>query len=385
MKRRVAIAALACLWAPGAFAQQGTQTTPVFTKNFQPTSSSAEQLSVGPSSSRIALPGNDTIVIYNTGANAAFVAFGDQTVVATPTNDVIQPGSWMAFSRTIFTPYMAAIETAGATTLNISGGIGSPQGAGGGSGGGSSGGGGSNASVGGVGTTAPGSATYIGMLISSGNMVGASGSTWGTAPTGQNVLGANVSVLSTVLPAGAAVSAKDNTAFVRGTSNMVPTGCQYNTAETTITNGNQGMAECNSFGQLFIDVNNNSNFASILSATTDSANNNKTATAVNVTPGNCSGAISTGGQAQNIIGLGTATIHGFTIMNVDTGHNDELLWVSFTTTAAPLTQASFPLVPPAATTFLGAGSYTTPPGFGSNHAVSIIGATTGHIWSCYSW
>ena len=38
-------------------------------------------------------------------------------------------------------------------------------------------------------------------------MVGASGSTWGSAPTGLNVLGVNANVLSSALPAGAATAA----------------------------------------------------------------------------------------------------------------------------------------------------------------------------------
>jgi len=62
-----------------------------------------------------------------------------------------------------------------------------------------------------------------------------------------------------------------------------------------------------------------------------------------------------------------------------------LLMTLFTATAAAATAASYPLAPPAATTFAGMGSYSTPPGFGTNHAVSIIGATTGHKFSCSWW
>ena len=57
------------------------------------------------------------------------------------------------------------------------------------------------------GRRAPGSATYNGMLVAGGNMVGASGSAWGSAPTGLNVLGVNANVLSSALPAGAATAA----------------------------------------------------------------------------------------------------------------------------------------------------------------------------------
>ena len=38
---------------------------------------------------------------------------------------------------------------------------------------------------------APGSATYNGVLVDGGNIVGVSGSAWGAAPTGLNVLGVN--------------------------------------------------------------------------------------------------------------------------------------------------------------------------------------------------
>jgi hypothetical protein len=45
------------------------------------------------------------------------------------------------------------------------------------------------------------------VLVAGGNIVGASGSAWGSAPTGLNVLGVNANVLSSALPAGAATAA----------------------------------------------------------------------------------------------------------------------------------------------------------------------------------
>ena len=170
---------------------------------FQPTPAYA-QLSVGATSTRVALPSGTVVVVYNTGANAAFVTLGGSTVTATVSNDVIPAGGWMAFTVGANT-FLAAIETGGTTSLNISGGTGLPTGAGGGGGGG--GGDGSNASVGAVGSPAPGSATYNGVLIAGGNIVGASGSAWGLAPTGLNVLGVNANVLSSALPTGAATAA----------------------------------------------------------------------------------------------------------------------------------------------------------------------------------
>jgi len=96
-------------------------------------------LSVGAASSSVALPGGTSVIVYNTGAHAAFVKLGDSSVTASAGNDVVQPGSWLAFTVGANT-YLAAIEVDGATSLNLSGGAGLPTGAGGGSGG--SGGGG---------------------------------------------------------------------------------------------------------------------------------------------------------------------------------------------------------------------------------------------------
>ena len=106
---------------------------------------------------------------------------------------------------------------------------------------------------------------------------------------------------------------------------------------------------------------------------------------VNVTPNDCSGTITSGGTAQNAIAA-NAGLHGFTIANIDTSAGSgEPLWISFTTTAAASTAASYPLAAPTATTFANLASFSTPLGFGTNHAVSIIGATTGHKFSCTYW
>lgn len=106
---------------------------------------------------------------------------------------------------------------------------------------------------------------------------------------------------------------------------------------------------------------------------------------VNVTPTNCSGTITSGGTAQNAFAA-AATIHGFTIANMDsTAGSGEPLWISFTTTAAASTAASYPLSAPAATTFTGLSSFTSPLGLGMNTALSIVGATTGHKFSCVTW
>lgn len=103
--------------------------------------------------------------------------------------------------------------------------------------------------------------------------------------------------------------------------------------------------------------------------------------APNLTATDCSGSVTTGNTAQNAFTAQT-TLHGFTIVNIDT---TEPLWISFTTTAAASTAGSYPLQAATATTFASPGSFTTPMGFGANHALSVIAATTGHKWSCTWW
>lgn len=103
--------------------------------------------------------------------------------------------------------------------------------------------------------------------------------------------------------------------------------------------------------------------------------------AVNVAPTDCSGSITTGGTAQNAF-TASATRHGFTIVNFDT---TEPLWVSFTGTAVANTVGSYPIAAATATTFAGAGSFTSPLGFGMSTALSVVAATTGHKWSCTTW
>ena len=107
--------------------------------------------------------------------------------------------------------------------------------------------------------------------------------------------------------------------------------------------------------------------------------------AVNITPADCSGTISVGGTAQNAI-TSSATLHGFFLANIDaSAGSGEPLWISFTTTAAAATAASYALAAPTAVTFAGMSSFTTPTGFATNHAVSVVGATAGHKFSCTQW
>ncbi len=102
---------------------------------------------------------------------------------------------------------------------------------------------------------------------------------------------------------------------------------------------------------------------------------------VNVTLTDCSGTITSGATAQNAF-TAAATRHGFTIANIDTS---EVLWISFTTTAAASGTGSYPLSPASATSFAGLSSFTSPVGMGINTALSVIAATTSHKFSCTVW
>jgi len=103
--------------------------------------------------------------------------------------------------------------------------------------------------------------------------------------------------------------------------------------------------------------------------------------ATNVTATDCSGTVVTGGTAVNAFTAQT-TLHGFTIFNTNTS---EVMWISFTTTAAASTAGSYPIPAATATTFAGGGSFTSPPGFGLNHALSVVAATSAHSFSCTWW
>lgn len=217
----------------------------------------------------------------------------------------------------------------------------------------------------------------------------------------------------------------DQAAFTQGTTSITPTGCLFISSYSVLTTGKAGVLQCDNTGSLFVNVKNTNangsatsansspvviasdqaavavkgNAASgsavsgnpVLTAGTDGTNARSISTDTsgrqivvqqagpsNVTPTNCSGTITTGGTAQNAFTAQT-TLHGFTIVNIDT---TEPLWISFTTTAAATTVASYPLQAATATTFASPGSFTAPQGFGINTALSVVAATTGHKWSC---
>ena len=189
---------------------------------FAPNGNYSTPLTVGATSARTTVPsgGGSTVAVYNAGSNAAFVQLGNSSVVATAASDQVAPGGFLCFAVGANTN-IAAIETAGATTINVSGGSGGCAGSGGG------GGSGSNASVGTNGATIPGSSTQIGIKDLSGNLQPASASnpvpvsmanpsvgTVGSAPPASaGYLGANANGLMVGIDqAGASVAINISTA-----------------------------------------------------------------------------------------------------------------------------------------------------------------------------
>lgn len=99
----------------------------------------------------------------------------------------------------------------------------------------------------------------------------------------------------------------------------------------------------------------------------------------NVRPIDCSGTITAGGAAQNLF-TATANLRGFFIMNLDT---TEMLCLAFNGTAVCSASGTYNLAPGSATS--SGGSFSSPLGFGTNVAPSIVAATTGHKYSCTKW
>lgn len=99
----------------------------------------------------------------------------------------------------------------------------------------------------------------------------------------------------------------------------------------------------------------------------------------NVRPIDCSGTITSGGTAQNLFSA-TNNLRGFFIMNLDTTN---MLCIAFNGTAVCGNSGTYNLAP-GSTTSAG-GSFSSPLGFGTNIAPSIVAATTGHKYSCTKW
>lgn len=98
---------------------------------------------------------------------------------------------------------------------------------------------------------------------------------------------------------------------------------------------------------------------------------------VSVTPTNCSGSITTGGTAQQLFAA-SATRHFYQIQNDDITRVENLGISEVTAT---------PVVGAAGTWTLSSltGSYTSPLHYVPNTAIFIVGATTGHTFTCVTW
>ena len=219
---------------------------------FQPTPSYAS-LSVGAASSRIALPSGTVVVVYNIGTNAAYVTIGGSSVTAATSNDFVPAGGWMAFAVGS-NSFLAAIETTGATTLNLSGGSGLPTGACCAAG---AGGGGSNASVGSTGSAVPASATLGGISVG-GTMTAMPGTSNGLKVDGSAVT-QPVSAASLPLPSGAATAANQSAPLGpvgagAAASNSSLTGGVYNSAAPTLTTGQQAATQMDSAGNIKVNI-----------------------------------------------------------------------------------------------------------------------------------
>ncbi len=198
------------------------------------------------------------------------------------------------------------------------------------------------------------------------NMVGGSG-----LPTGSGGGGGGSGGAVTIASGGVASGAYASGAFAvgSGTDGWFTTfGTEADTAN--ITTGHTFMA---AIRQVDADI-----------VTLNTTAGNPIILPQNVTANDCSGTITNGSTAQDAFTAQT-TLHGFTIANVDaSAGSGEPLWISFTQTATAA-NGSYPLAAPTATMFTGLSSFTSPPGMGLNHALSVLGATTGHKFSCTWW
>jgi hypothetical protein len=153
-------------------------------------------LSVTTTSASTLLPSGQSVVIYNTGANNAYVKFGlANTVIATTADDVIPAGGGCGF---YVTPnlYVAALTSISTTTINVSGGSGMAPGCWGGSG--SSGGAASNVAI-----TSPLGTNSIAASVA---VTPATSSVWSTSLTAQTPEAPGAATATTGLQLGGTYS-----------------------------------------------------------------------------------------------------------------------------------------------------------------------------------
>lgn len=342
---------------------------------FVPSLGYATLTATAASSASTALPTNTgTVAFQNNTANTVSCTLASGSAAAL-VNEILVPAGSTVFVGTTGFDHAACINQTGSASnvIVLAGGSGLGTGFGGGSAGG-----GSSGAV--FGPTAVGSAAGNPPVLTGGTVDGTATGNVGVwkivSGIGYLNMAQMASVAITCVPTAYGTAPTGNcigvNAFVTNTN---PNG---STNADGVAAAASNVSPVQSYGLLF----NGTTFDRQRSGTqTGSALTNG---ATNQTPTNCSGTIATGGTAQNAFTAQT-TLHGFTIANIDSGHNNEVMWISFTTTAAASTAASYPLPAPTATSFAGFGSFTTPAGFGTNVAVSVIAATSGHIFSCTWW
>jgi len=96
--------------------------------------------------------------------------------------------------------------------------------------------------------------------------------------------------------------------------------------------------------------------------------------AVNVTGVDGSSTITAGGTAQDLFSSATPT-NGFAVYNPDASED---LWISLSTTAVANGAGCIRIA-------ANGGGYETPPNMKPFHAISIVGATTGHKFTAIKW
>lgn len=315
------------------------------------------------------LPSGTVVVATNVGAtNAAYCALGAS---ATTSSQYIAPGGgWFAFTVGAATQ-LTCITSTGTTTVNTVGGSGLATGAGG----------------------AVAAASVTANAGTNLNTSALALETGGNLATIAGAVSANKVAISVADGSDVTLGAKADSAWSSGSGSVIALLKNLAASLSTIaTNtgaaipagsnligyfGGDGTAGTASTHVLTIQ-----GIASMTAVKVDnSAVTQPVQGQANVTPTDCSGTITSGATAQNAFTAQT-TLHGFTIVNIDTSAA-EVMWISFTTTAAANTAQSYMLNPASATA--AGGSFSSPLGFGLNHALSVIAATTGHKFSCTWW
>lgn len=251
---------------------------------FQPAGTYAT-LAVTTSSARVALPAGADVIIYNTGSAVAYVQEGSGSVVATTSNDAVQPGGWVEFA-TGTNVDLAAITSTGSTSLVISGGAGLASGVGGTS---SGGGGGGTSST--FGATFPTTGTAAGMS-QGGNMVALTGTSnnlnvniaaGSIANTSFAVTQATAASLNATVVGTGTLSVQNTAATPAGTNLMGKVGIDETTPGTTNNVSISGLNPASSQQQLKVGTNGGILPAQAVPTTTRTTLTASTATAIDTT------------------------------------------------------------------------------------------------------